>query len=186
MRLCRAVSDFTSKKYRADLLLWKGDKRGARERLHERMRAEWILARGCAGGSWADDLSCGVHGALTWDGEIEDGEQRTLLLRRRTAGQPAATPNLSSAMDDSNSSPVNGVSCHESDIKAMTRVIEMPRAKNLLLNAALSILSRSAALRRWAWWPRKLRALSTRLCNAGSLGAPVSPSWAAARISSSF
>jgi len=51
-------------------------------------------------------------------------------------------------MDDSNSSPVNGVSCHESDIKAMTRVIEMPRAKNLLLNAALSILSRSAALRR--------------------------------------
>ena len=65
MRLCRAVSGFTSKKYRADLLLWKGDKRGARERLHERMRAEWILARGCAGGSWADDLSCGVHGALT-------------------------------------------------------------------------------------------------------------------------
>ena len=65
MRLCRAVSGFTSKKYRADLLLWKGDKRGASERLHERMRAERILARGFAGGSWAGALSCGVHGALT-------------------------------------------------------------------------------------------------------------------------
>ena len=65
MRLCHAVSDFTSKKSRGDLLLWKGDKRGARERLQERMRAERILARGCAGGSWAAVLSCGVHGALT-------------------------------------------------------------------------------------------------------------------------
>eukprot|EP00966_Prymnesium_polylepis_P065313 1516245-Prymnesium_polylepis.1 len=65
MRLCHAVSEFTSKTSRVDLLLWKGDKRGAFERLHERMRAGRILERGCAGGSWAGFLSCGVHGALT-------------------------------------------------------------------------------------------------------------------------
>ena len=86
--------------------------------------------------------------SFTGSGEIEDGEQRTLLLRRRIAGQPAATPNLSSAMEDSNSSAVNGASCHERDIQAITRVIDMSRAKNMLRSAALSILSQSAALRR--------------------------------------
>ena len=104
--------------------------------------------RGRAHGIWTGVLRCGEDGALTGSGEIEDGEQRTLLLRRRIAGQPAATPNLSSAMEDSNSSAVNGASCHERDIQAITRVIDMPRAKNMLRSAALSILSRSAALRR--------------------------------------
>jgi hypothetical protein len=104
--------------------------------------------RGRAHGIWTGVLPCGEDGALTGSGEIEDGEQRTLLLRRRIAGQPAATPNLSSAMEDSNSSAVNGASCHERDIQAITRVIDMPRAKNMLRSAALSILSRSAALRR--------------------------------------
>ena len=75
VRLGRAVCDFTLIKSRVDLLLCKGDKRGARERLHERMRAERILARGCAGGSWAGVLSCGVHGALTLAGESDAGKQ---------------------------------------------------------------------------------------------------------------
>jgi hypothetical protein len=110
-----------------------------------RQARKQTYVRGRAHGIWTGLLTCGEDGTLNGAGEIEDG---ALLLRRRIAGQPAATPNLSSAMDDSNSSAVNGTSCHESDIKAMTRVIDMPRAKNLLLNAALSILSRSTALRR--------------------------------------
>jgi hypothetical protein len=106
-----------------------------------------VLARGCAYGFWTDVLGGGVDAALTGVDEIEVGEQQ-LTTREPLNGQERDTRTNLLARDGG----------HElvrskrrilprDDIERMTRVVLMPRAKNMQLQRCTLTQPSSASLR---------------------------------------
>ena len=146
--MARAVLRLFGGPSRIELNLGKGGTSDASERMQVVCRTRrQVSARGCAHGFWTDVMGGGMDAALTGVDQIQVGEQQLTTREPLNGWECDNRTNLLARDGGHELVRSKRRILPRDDIERMTRVVRMPRAKNMQLQRCTLTQPSSASLR---------------------------------------